>query len=163
MNLYSKVAILVGCVAIACILLSFYVPLNLVILACLAGMALPAFLIIALSIRHGVIVEVNVPIDFSVTPGPRLRKQGIHSGEDFRELVLLPALRKATAMGADLKVVLDGSRGYGYGFLEEAFGGLIRGKACTAKELADRLVIVSEEDPTYKTTIDQIIAQAGVA
>lgn len=60
--------------------------------------------------------------DFSITPGARYRRLGKASGEEFRDDVLVPALQKEP----NLIVNLDGVRGYGSSFLDEAFAGLIR-------------------------------------
>ena len=66
-------------------------------------------------------VLLNVAKDFSRYPGGRYRAKSRNSGEDFRERLLLPALR-----AGDVTVVLDGVRGYGSSFLEEVFGGAVR-------------------------------------
>ena len=60
--------------------------------------------------------------EFSRYPGPRFRRLGDFSGEEFRDDVLIPLLREND------KVVLhlDGVAGYGSSFFEEAFGGAIR-------------------------------------
>ena len=68
--------------------------------------------------------------DFSRWPGPRYRTQGEASGEELREQFgdwLGPDLTKAIAGGTTLTVYLGGTE-YGppIGFLEEAFGGLVR-------------------------------------
>lgn len=69
---------------------------------------------------------IRVDRDFTRYPGPRYRKDGPFSGEEFRERLLEPALRKAVAEREDLVVVLDGVAGYGSSFLDEAFAGLLR-------------------------------------
>ncbi len=83
--------------------------------------------------------------DYSPYPYGRYRAQSeAHSGEAFREDVLLPAFRG----GADqVFVILDGARGLGSSFLEEAFGGLIRSGLPFA-EVKRRLTIVSDTDPS---------------
>ncbi len=65
---------------------------------------------------------ISVAKDYTLYPGPRLAKTGKWSGEDFRESVLIPALREGVPFILDL----DGVAGYPPSFLEEAFGGLIR-------------------------------------
>lgn len=60
--------------------------------------------------------------NFSVTPGARYRHLGKASGEEFRDDVLVPRLQQ----DPELIVNLDGVRGYGSSFLDEAFGGLVR-------------------------------------
>lgn len=65
---------------------------------------------------------INVARDFSRYPAGRYTTDGPFSGAAFRDGYLLPALRA----GDEVSVELDGVRGYGSSFLEEAFGGLVR-------------------------------------
>jgi uncharacterized protein DUF4325 len=60
--------------------------------------------------------------DFSKTPGGRFRREGVWSGEEFRETVLQPILDR----GDDVIVDLDTALGFTSSFLEEVFGGLVR-------------------------------------
>jgi len=69
---------------------------------------------------------IEIAREFSRYPGPRYRQHGDFSGEQFREELLIPALRRAIAGNDLLTVVLDDVAGYGSSFLEEAFGGLLR-------------------------------------
>ena len=66
--------------------------------------------------------RVSVAKDFSKYPAGRFIADGPASGEEFRERFLLPALRNNNS----LIIELDGTRGYGSSFLEEAFGGAVR-------------------------------------
>lgn len=87
---------------------------------------------------------IQVARDFSRYPAGRFRKDGPYSGEAFRDRYLLPPLRQ----GEHLVVVLDGARGYGSSFLEEAFGGLIR-NGISVRELRDGLLdIQCDDDPS---------------
>jgi len=88
--------------------------------------------------------RISVARDFSKTPGPRFIKQGSWSGEKFRQL-----LEKQLKTHHSLIVDLDGTRGYGSSFLDEAFGGLIRECVLTKREFDERIKILSDEDPTY--------------
>lgn len=65
---------------------------------------------------------INVAKDFSRAPAGRFVSDGPNSGERFRNQLLIPALNKADSVVLEL----DGTRGYGSSFLEEAFGGLVR-------------------------------------
>ena len=56
-------------------------------------------------------INISVAKNFSVYPGGRTPEDGPFSGEVFRK---------------ELLIDLDGTRGYGSSFLEEAFGGLVR-------------------------------------
>lgn len=82
--------------------------------------------------------------DFSKFPGPRYKKLGKFSGEEFRESVLIPAINDGVD---DLEINLDGVFGYGSSFLEEAFGGLVRAgfKADTMRKLISN---ISSKDPS---------------
>lgn len=65
---------------------------------------------------------ISVASDFSRYPAGRYKADGPHSGERFRDEFLRPVLdANDTAT-----IELDGVRGYGSSFLEEAFGGLVR-------------------------------------
>ena len=70
--------------------------------------------------------RIVIATDFTKYPGPRYSQDGPYSGEQFRNEILLPALRTAADNNAELHVILDGVAGYGSSFLEEAFGGMIR-------------------------------------
>lgn len=65
---------------------------------------------------------IKVAEQFSRFPAGRFMTDGPFSGELFRRKFLEPALKGS----GDVIVDLDGARGYGSSFLEEAFGGLIR-------------------------------------
>ncbi len=77
---------------------------------------------------------INV-VDYTFTPGPRLRTEGKFSGEEFRDDYLIPRMSKKLTVG------LDGVAGYGLGFLEEVFGGLVR----LGYDL--NLTIISNDEP----------------
>ena len=66
--------------------------------------------------------DINIVRDFSKYPGHRQAKHGENSGEEFRDNLLLPAFKKSGKITVDL----TGTVGLGSGFLEEAFGGLVR-------------------------------------
>lgn len=65
---------------------------------------------------------IHIAEDFSKYPAGRYNKDGPFSGEAFRRKFLEPNLKQ----NEDLLIDLDGARGYGSSFLEEAFGGLVR-------------------------------------
>lgn len=85
--------------------------------------------------------------DFSEFPGPRSPSIGPNSGEEFREEILIPAIKQNGVQ--ELSVNLDGTYGYGSSFLEEAFGGLVRKKVID-RDQASLLIanLVSDEDPS---------------
>jgi hypothetical protein len=98
---------------------------------------------------------ISVARDFSRTPGPRYTSQGHWSGEEFRKR-LEQELRRHERLIVDL----DGTRGYGSSFLDEAFGGLVREGVLTREDALRRLEIRSTQDPTYKTEAEQAIRVA---
>lgn len=65
---------------------------------------------------------INVANDFSRYPAGRYLADGPFSGERFRDEFLRPVLNS----NETATIELDGVRGYGSSFLEEAFGGLVR-------------------------------------
>jgi hypothetical protein len=79
---------------------------------------------------------ISAARDFSRTPGPRHARQGNWSGEAFREM-----LERGLRRHQRLLIVLDGTRGYGSSFLDEAFGGLVRGGVLSAEDASRRLEI----------------------
>jgi hypothetical protein len=67
-------------------------------------------------------IRINVAKQFTKLPGARYIRLGPNSGELFRQTFLVEPLRR----GKTVIVELDGVRGYGSSFLEEAFGGVVR-------------------------------------
>lgn len=102
-------------------------------------------------------VIINIAKDFSRMPAGRYAKDGPYSGENFREKLLVPALKKEVIV----RVVLDGARGYGSSFLEEAFGGIIRGRVLSLRDLNKKMTLVSESDPTLITEINEYMQDAA--
>lgn len=65
---------------------------------------------------------INIATDYSRYPAGRFMDDGPYNGTKFRKKFLVPSLTDY-----DLVYVnLDGVRGVGSSFLEEAFGGLLR-------------------------------------
>lgn len=98
---------------------------------------------------------ITIATDFTDTPGPRYRDEGPFSGEQFREEMLVPALRAGDSLFLDL----DETEGYGSSFLEEAFGGLVRIDRFEPNDLLQRLSFKSA-DSTYVTQITNYIREA---
>ena len=99
--------------------------------------------------------EIDVARSFTPYPVGRTRSDGRYSGEAFREDHLVPALREGA-----VAVVMDGTKGYGSSFLEEAFGGLVRHHGFEPDQLRERLVIKTE-DSLLSTEIWTYIEEAG--
>lgn len=83
--------------------------------------------------------SLSVSKDFSPYPAGRYKTDGPYSGEGLRELIA------AFIRGGDLTVLLDGPLGYSSGFLEEAFGGLVRECKFTVADLRNRLKFESSD------------------
>lgn len=83
---------------------------------------------------------VNVARDFSKYPAGRYLEDGPANGQLFREKFLIPALKASSK----LTVELDGTRGYGSSFLEEAFGGAVR-VGFAPSTVKETFLLVSED------------------
>ena len=92
--------------------------------------------------------------EFSQYPGGSLRTQGDHSGQEFREERLTPALRKALIEGLTVVVNLDGTMGLSTAFSREAFGGLVAKDGFTLEQLRKALVIGGDE-PSSRVYVDE--------
>lgn len=101
---------------------------------------------------------ISIAKDFARSTGGRVPEEGPNSGQEFRDNILVPALKK---FAGEIVVDLDGTDGYGSSFLEEAFGGLVR-LGFNAKELQDRFIFISNDDPTYEEEIRQYINEAAI-
>lgn len=95
--------------------------------------------------------KINVARDFSKYPAGRFTADGPASGQAFREKFLLPTLKDKNS----LIIELDGTRGYGSSFLEEAFGGAVR--EGYGPEIVKRTFdLVSDDDSLLKEIHDYI-------
>lgn len=83
---------------------------------------------------------ISIAQDFSRVPSGRFRTDGPHSGQKFREDVLVPALKAHD----HLRIVLDGVAGLPSSFAEETFGGLVREHGFSPADLLKRLELVAE-------------------
>ncbi len=97
---------------------------------------------------------INVAEDFSRYPAGRYVSDGPYSGEQFRRLFLMPTL----AQQREITIVLDGVRGYGSSFLEEAFGGLVR-EGYSSEEILSLITIVTS-DPSLEFEVHEYIEHA---
>jgi hypothetical protein len=92
---------------------------------------------------------INVGRDFSRYPAGRYEKDGPHSGQAFREQLLVPALMS----GGEVRVELDDALGYGSSFLEEAFGGLVRGAQKFSRDVVLRAINLVTADRALKEEV----------
>ena len=104
------------------------------------------------------LLTVNIAKEFSSYPGARYRKDGPHSGEEFREKLLGPRFRQALEQEQKLLVNLDGAEGYATSFLEEAFGGLAREYG--AQKVLAHLELRSLDEPLLVNEIEKYIRDA---
>lgn len=102
---------------------------------------------------------INIARDFSDTPGGRYVAEGDYSGEAFRDTLLLPKYEVAEHYHEQLEINFDGCWGFSSGFLEEAFGGLIR-KLHRRISMDNRLVLISMDDPTLPVQVEGYIYEA---
>lgn len=98
----------------------------------------------------------SIAREFSPNPGPRFIRQGKFSGEALRR-----KLMEVLAGPEDTIVVdLDGTKGIGSSFLDEAFGGLIRSERKSKDDILRRFKFRSSLDPSYIDTIHDSIERA---
>lgn len=100
-------------------------------------------------------ITIRVAQDFSRHPAGRTKADGPFSGEHFRQKFLVPALRA----NERLLIVLDGARGYGSSFLEEAFGGLVR-KEGFPREVVESSLDIQSADVSLEAEIREYIHDA---
>jgi len=100
-------------------------------------------------------VRVNVAKQFSKLPGARYIRLGPNSGELFRQKFLLEPLRE----GKTVIVELDGVRGYGSSFLEEAFGGAVRELDLDLDDALARLQVETRIE-SWRLDVDEYIRTA---
>jgi hypothetical protein len=99
----------------------------------------------------------SIAKDFSPFAGPRFKRQGTHSGEALRSKLV----RFLESHPGTVTIVLDGTKGMGSSFLDEAFGGLIRNEGWARREIEQRLKFQSKLDPSYIATIRDSIERAS--
>tara|TARA_R100000789_G_scaffold21289_1_gene24223 strand:- start:693 stop:1028 length:336 start_codon:yes stop_codon:yes gene_type:complete len=95
---------------------------------------------------------------WSTSPGPRFKKDGRFSGEEYREAVLVPLLNEFTNSGTRILVDLDGTEALPSSFLEEAFGGLAR--RFPNQSINDFVAEIKSERWYYRDAIRRYIEKA---
>jgi STAS-like domain of unknown function (DUF4325) len=100
-------------------------------------------------------VRVNVAKQFSKLPGARYIRLGPNSGELFRNKFLIEPLQQ----GKTVIVEMDGVRGYGSSFLEEAFGGVVRDLNLDVEDALRRLKVETSID-SWRLDVDEYIRTA---
>lgn len=102
---------------------------------------------------------INIERDFSRYPAGRYLTDGPYNGEKFRKEFLVPALSESTEK---VIVELDGARGLGSSFLEEAFGGLVR-TGYSAEEVLKRIDLKSEDASLIEEIKEYILGPEKVS
>lgn len=97
---------------------------------------------------------IDIAKDFSRYPAGRFISDGPFSGERFRNEFLVPALQN----NEKIVVNLDGTRGYGSSFLEEAFGGLVR--LGFDKDTIKRIISINTRDESLTLEIYEYLDNA---
>ncbi len=96
---------------------------------------------------------IKIAKDFSSSPGPRFSWQGRNSGEEFRDNVLIPAL-KNLKKGEKLIIDLDDTDGYLFPFVDESFG-----KLFDMNMPYKNIVLISKQTPRYAEMIKDIFKE----
>lgn len=104
-------------------------------------------------------MTISIIQDFSAYPAGRYLDDGPFSGERFRDELLIPELNKMED-SQTLIINMDGARGYGSSFLEEAFGGLIRKLQPASEQFFTRIQFVANDDPSLKDEIYEYMRDA---
>lgn len=99
---------------------------------------------------------LHIAKDFSPNPAGRYVSDGPFSGEAFRERLLWPAIQRCDEVTVDL----DGARGFGSSFLEEAFGGLVREHGQSLQALKQKIRVKSAVK-TYEMRIWDYVTDAS--
>ena len=99
-------------------------------------------------------IHVSVK-DFSESPSGRTREDGPHSGEEFRESVLVPALMQAENEGTKLIVDMNGTMGLASNWMQEAFYKLDakRGPSCRPRPIVE----IRCDDPSIVKEANQYL------
>jgi hypothetical protein len=102
-------------------------------------------------------ITIKIATDFSRYPAGRYVIDGPYSGELFRTKFLAPAIERQDKVVIDM----DGARGYGSSFLEEAFGGLVR--LGFMKDMIKRKLEIHATNASLKQEINDYINSAEPA
>lgn len=105
-----------------------------------------------------IVKVINIASDFSRFPGGRFREDGPFSGQEFREDILMPALKNYDKV----EINFDGVAGYAASFLEEAFGGAVAELNKDYEMVAKKIKITISDDPDLATIVDQYMKKASL-
>ena len=99
-------------------------------------------------------ITITVAKDFSRYPAGRHLRDGPFTGELFRKRHLEPHMDQDKII-----IELDGTRGYGSSFLEEAFGGLVRAGFETGRVL--ETLVLRTTKPSLREEILEYIREGA--
>lgn len=108
--------------------------------------------------RRIIVIKIKISTDFSDIPSGRTIAEGDHSGEEFRDTILIQKYNEAEYNNDILEINFDDCYGFGTSFLEEAFGGLVR--KYHKHGILNRIKIISTEDETIPGNIKKYIEDA---
>ena len=92
-------------------------------------------------------IKYDVAKEYYPRPMGRARKDGLHSGERFREEVLLPFFESLKDNPNQILILdFNGISTAGSSYLEESFGGLIRENGYRKSDLNKHIRIVVDDD-----------------
>ena len=100
------------------------------------------------TMNHSKTKRIVIAQEFSRYPAGRFPEDGQFNGTTFREEHLVPALRNFDKV----EVIFDGVAGFGFSFLEEAFGALIRNEGMD-KSFLDTKLVISTTEPDLEDDI----------
>lgn len=103
-------------------------------------------------------IRIKISSDFSEIPSGRTVAEGEHSGEEFRDTLLIHKYEDAERINDVLEIDFDDCYGFGTSFLEEAFGGMVR--KYHKHGILNRIKIISTEDETIPENIRKFIEEA---
>ncbi len=104
-------------------------------------------------------MKYKISEEFTDAPGGRFRHLGKHSGEEFRDDILINILNDLKD-GEKLILDLDGVYGYPPSFLEEVFGGLVRKYNYNFEKIKMKIEFISLEQPERINEINDNIIRA---
>jgi len=99
--------------------------------------------------------RINIAKEFSRYPAGRYSGDGPYCGEDFRDKFL----KHSMSSNEQIVIELDGTRGYGSSFLEEAFGGLVR--IGYSPKIINELITFEASDDSLIEEIKEYIEEAA--
>jgi hypothetical protein len=103
-------------------------------------------------------IVINIAKEFTESPGGRYKKDGLHSGEEFLETILIPKVKQAIKDNQNITINLDGGYGYPTSFLEEVFTNLV--KDFKTQKILKMINIISEDEPSLVLDIERYMKNA---